>query len=76
MNILKLYATELKTKESTPKQLAEAFVMQEIADTVKAFKSEYENNYEKRFIIALAKFHNKIGDKFKGDYLPIEIDEI
>ena len=44
MNILKLYATELKTKESTPKQLAEAFVMQKLANTDKAFKSEYENN--------------------------------
>lgn len=76
MDTLKMYGEDIKTKQSTPKDSAQAFVMEEIKGYVREFLTEHPNVHERSFIVALAKLHNNIGKKFNGDWMPIDIDEM
>ena len=77
--MIKYYAKTIKQKEMTPKQAAQSYVMQEIRAQVEEWSREgIENASEKKFVIALAKIHNKLSDSFNkaGDSMPIEISDI
>tara|TARA_R100001460_G_scaffold98856_2_gene141844 strand:- start:174 stop:398 length:225 start_codon:yes stop_codon:yes gene_type:complete len=74
MDMLKMYGEDIKSRQSTPKDSAQAFVMEEIKGYVKEFTSQHPNVNEKKFILALARLHNNIGKKFSGDWMPIEIE--
>ncbi len=78
MSALKQYGEYIKSKDYTPKQAAQSFVMDEIKGWVEEFKDQLDNASEKRFVVALAKLHNEISDSFNksGDSTPIEVDEI
>lgn len=76
---IKQYGEMIKAKEITPKQSAQSFVMAEIQGWVEEYKMQgIDNESEKKFVVALAKLHNKISESFNknGDSMPIEIDEI
>ena len=77
--MIKYYAKTIKQKEMTPKQAAQSYVMQEIRAQVEEWQMEgIENASEKKFVIAIAKIHNKLSDSFNkaGDSMPIEISDI
>ena len=77
--MIKHYSKMIKQKEMTPKQAAQSYVMEEIRAQVEEWSREgIENASEKKFVIALAKIHNKLSDSFNkgGDSMPIEISEI
>lgn len=77
--MIKHYAKMIKKKEMTPKQAAQSYVMAEISGQVVEWQMEgIENASEKKFVIALAKIHNKLSDSFNksGDSMPIEISDI
>ena len=77
--MIKYYAKTIKQKEMTPKQAAQSYVMQEIRAQVEEWQMEgIENASEKKFVIAIAKIHNKLSDSFNkaGDSMPIEISNI
>lgn len=77
--MIKHYAKMIKQKEMTPKQAAQSYVMEEIRAQVEEWSREgIENASEKKFVIALAKIHNKLSDSFNkaGDSMPIEISDI
>ena len=78
MSSLKNYGELIKNKEITPKQSAQAFVMDEIKGWVEEFKGQLDTASEKRFVVALANLHNQISNSFNkaGDSTPIEVDEI
>jgi len=76
---MEIYAKLIKEDNYTPKQASQSFVMEEIKGWVEEYKMQgIQNQHEKRFVIALAKLHNKISNDFNknGDSMPIEIDEI
>jgi len=74
------YAKMIKDKEMTPKQASQSFVMEEIRSQVEEWKREgIENASEKKFVIALAKIHNQLADRFVamgGDTVHIDIETI
>ena len=77
--MIKYYEKTIKQKEMTPKQAAQSYVMQEIRAQVEEWQMEgIENASEKKFVIAIAKIHNKLSDSFNkaGDSMPIEISDI
>ena len=78
MSSLKNYGEYIKSKEFTPKQAAQSFVMDEIKGWVEEFKGQLDTASEKRFVVALANLHNQISHSFNkaGDSMPIEVDEI
>ena len=76
---MKIYGEEIKKGTYKPKQAAQSFVMEEIKGWVEEYKREgIGNAHEKRFLVALAKLHNKISYDFNkhGDSMPIEIEDI
>ena len=77
--MIKHYAKFIKQKEMTPKQAAQSYVMEEIRAQIEEWSREgIENASEKKFVVALAKIHNKLSDSFNkgGDSMPIEISDI
>lgn len=76
---MQVYGKLIKEDNYTPKQASQSFVMEEIKGWVEEYKRQgIENQHEKKFVVALAKLHNKISNDFNknGDSMPIEIDEI
>ena len=77
--MIKHYAKFIKQKEMTPKQADQSYVMEEIRAQIEEWSREgIENASEKKFVVALAKIHNKLSDSFNknGDSMPIEISDI
>jgi|TARA_R100000093_G_scaffold27834_1_gene15428 hypothetical protein len=79
-NVHRKYGIEISRKNFAPQQAAQAFVMQEIKGWVDEFNKMQgiDNIFEKKFVVALAKLHNKISHSFNknGSSEPIELDEI
>ena len=74
MDILQDYGNDIKRGESTPTEAALVYVMEEIRRAGSRFSDETTNVHEKKFVLALAKLHNQIGKKFKGDWHPMDVD--
>ena len=74
MDILQDYGNDIKKGESTPTEAALVYVMEEIRRAGSRFSDGTTNVHEKKFVLALAKLHNKIGKKFKGDWYPMDVD--
>lgn len=74
MDILQDYGNDIKRGESTPTEAALVYVMEEIRRAGARFSDETTNVHEKKFVLALAKLHNQIGKKFKGDWHPMDVD--
>tara|TARA_E500000318_G_scaffold33215_1_gene32807 strand:+ start:148 stop:414 length:267 start_codon:yes stop_codon:yes gene_type:complete len=74
MDILQEYGNDIKRGEATPTEAALMYVMEEVRRAGSRFSDETTNVHEKKFVLALAKLHNQIGKKFKGDWHPMDID--
>jgi len=78
--MIQQYAKMIKDKEMTPKQAGMSYVMQEIWGQVEEWKQQgIDNASEKKFVIALAKIHNQLADRFVamgGDTVHIDIETI
>ena len=74
MDILQDYGNDIKRGESTPTEAALVYVMEEIRRAGARFSHEHLLSHQKKFVLALAKLHNQIGKKFKGDWHPMDVD--
>tara|TARA_R100000734_G_scaffold19120_1_gene18248 strand:+ start:538 stop:813 length:276 start_codon:yes stop_codon:yes gene_type:complete len=76
INIVEEYGKDIQKREATPKEAALVYVMEEIRRAGSHLSDQVTNKHQKKFVIALAKFHNQIAKDFKGDWEPMDIDLI